>query len=122
MFTIVPIFMGAIFIFVLGGIILTAIKGIGQWSYNNGQPILTSPARVIAKRTDVRTRHSSLNDDDSFHHHDHTYTDYYVTFELPSGERREIEVGGQEYGMLAEGDQGDFTFQGTRYKGFIRRL
>jgi hypothetical protein len=121
MFTIVPIFIGAIFIFVLGGIILTAIKGIGQWNYNNGQPVLTSPARVVAKRTDVSTSHSNLHSDDSFHHHDHTSTSYYVTFELASGERREVQVGGQEYGMLAEGDQGDFTFQGTRYKGFVRR-
>lgn len=28
---------------------------------------------------------------------------------------------GGEYGMLAEGDFGDLSFQGTRYLGFERR-
>lgn len=121
-FTIVPLIIGAGFVFVIGSMIFAAGKGIAQWNYNNDQPILTSPARVVTKRTNVSTSHSNLHSDNSLHHHDHTSTDYYVTFELSSGERREVQVGGQEYGMLAEGDQGDFTYQGTRYKGFVRRL
>ena len=31
-----------------------------------------------------------------------------------------VEAGVVEYGMLAEGDRGRLTFQGTRYKGFER--
>ena len=32
----------------------------------------------------------------------------------------EMNVGGQDYGMLAEGDVGKLTFQGTRYLNFER--
>ena len=32
----------------------------------------------------------------------------------------ELHVSGSEYGMLAEGDRGFLTFQGTRYLGFER--
>ena len=43
------------------------------------------------------------------------------TFQVASGDRMELLVGGREYGMLAEGDFGELTFQGTRYLGFERR-
>jgi hypothetical protein len=32
----------------------------------------------------------------------------------------ELHVSGQEYGLLAEGDFGSLTYQGTRYLGFVR--
>ena len=31
-------------------------------------------------------------------------------------------VSGLEYGMIAEGDEGKLTFQGTRYLSFDRKL
>ena len=46
------------------------------------------------------------------------YTDYFVTFELENGKRLELRVKDREYGMLAEGDRGVLTYQGTRYLGF----
>lgn len=45
---------------------------------------------------------------------------YYVTFQFESGDRMEFQVYGSEYGMLAEGDEGKLTFQGTRYLSFER--
>lgn len=33
----------------------------------------------------------------------------------------EFSVGGSDYGLLAEGDIGKLSFQGTRYLGFERR-
>lgn len=48
------------------------------------------------------------------------YTRYYVTFEFESGDRLELMVDGSEYGLLAEGDNGMLSFQGTRYLGFVR--
>ena len=45
---------------------------------------------------------------------------YYVTFQVESNDRMEFEVSGTEYGMLAEGDSGELTFQGTRYLNFRR--
>ena len=49
-----------------------------------------------------------------------TNTMYYVTFQMESGDRMEFQVSGIEYGMLAEGDTGELTFQGTRYLAFER--
>ena len=45
---------------------------------------------------------------------------YYVTFQVESGDRMELQMTGSEYGMLAEGDRGRLTFQGTRYVSFER--
>ena len=50
----------------------------------------------------------------------HTFTTYYVTFQVESGDRMELTVDGSEYGMLVEGDIGKLSFQGTRYLGFQR--
>lgn len=48
-------------------------------------------------------------------------TRYYVTFQVDSGDRMELPMTGSEYGMLAEGDVGKLTFQGTRYLSFERK-
>ena len=105
---------------IIGGVILVAfVKGIAEWNHNNGQPVLTVPARLVAKRTNVSSSSSMMDSDDSFRRN-RTSTWYYVTYELDSGERREFGVRGQEYGLLAEGDVGMLTYQGTRYKGFMR--
>lgn len=106
-----------VFVIVIGTFIVTAIRGIGQWSKNNNSPRLTVPATVVTKRTNVtRHHHGGANG----HHHHHTSTTYYVTFQVESGDRMELHVSGAEYGMLAEGDNGSLTFQGTRYHGFER--
>lgn len=98
-------------------IIFTFAKAIGQWHKNNNSPRLTVPATVVSKRTNV-TRHRSTGA--GGHHYHHTHTTYYVTFEFESGDRFELCVDGEEYGMLVEGDVGSLTFQGTRYLSFER--
>lgn len=118
MFTIVPIIITLVFIFVFGTIIVSAIKGAKQWKYNNEQPVLTVEARIVGKRADVSTHHHS-NGDNMGHHH-HSSTTYYVTFEVQSGDRMEFRISANEYGMLVESDLGSLTFQGTRYLGFNR--
>ncbi|RDI45801.1 DUF2500 domain-containing protein [Falsibacillus pallidus] len=117
-FTLGPIFIGVIFIIVIGGIIFSIIKGISQWSHNNKQPKLTVDAKVVSKRDEV-SRHSHNHDG---HHHHSTSTNYYATFEVESGDRMEFQVDGSEFGMLAEGDKGTLSFQGTRYLGFERSI
>ena len=94
--------------------VITFIRGIGQWNKNNHSPRLTVEARVASRRKDVSHHH------DANTHIDHHTTWYYVTFEVESGDRMEFGVSGSEYGMLAEGDYGRLTFQGTRYLGFER--
>ena len=49
-----------------------------------------------------------------------TFTSYYVTFQVESGDRMEFEVDGSDYGLLVQGDIGKLSFQGTRYLGFER--
>lgn len=106
-----------VFVLVIGTFIVTAVRGISQWNKNNNSPRLTVSALVVAKRTNVtRHHHGGANG----HHHHHTSTTYYVTFQVESGDRMELHVAGNEYGMLVEGDQGNLSFQGTRYLGFER--
>ena len=106
------------FFLVFGIFIATAVKGISRWNKNNHSPRLTVPATVVTKRTNVSHHHH--NHGTTGMHHTTRSTTYYVTFQVESGDRMELHVTGQEFGLLVEGDQGKLTFQGTRYLGFER--
>lgn len=120
MFDAVPVFIGIIFVFVIGMFIFTAVKGVNQWQKNENSPQLSVPAIVKVKRTNVN-RHTHHHNGDMHHTSHSTSTTYYVTFEFESGDRSEFRVSGKEFGLLAEGDFGILTFQGTRYLGFERK-
>ena len=117
-FNLFPVMFGVVFFLIVGAFLFTAVKGIGTWNKNNNSPRLTVSAVVVAKRADV-----------SHHHHANTgaggghissSTQYYATFQVESGDRMEFSVSGAEYGLLAEGDRGRLSFQGTRYLSFER--
>ena len=118
-FGLISIFGSLIFLVVFGMFIVIAVKGISQWNKNNHSPRLTVPATVVAKRTNVSHHHH--NHGGAGMHHSSTSTSYYVTFQVESGDRMELHVTGQEFGMLIEGDRGMLSFQGTRYLGFERK-
>ena len=103
--------------------IVTAVKGISTWNKNNNSPRLTVEATVVSKRqnVDVHHHHNAGDTTGAQGMYTTTSTTYYVTFQVASGDRMELCVDGREYGMLAEGDFGELTFQGTRYLGFERR-
>ena len=104
------------FVLITSVFAITFFKGIKEWNKNNHSPRLTVPATVVAKRTNVsRHRHGG---NDTLHT---TSTTYFATFQFESGDRLELMMDGYAYGMLVEGDEGDLTFQGTRYLGFERR-
>ncbi len=107
-----------IFVLVIGVFIFNIVRGISQWDKNNNSPRLKVPAVIVAKRTDVSVHHhgDSMNSV-----HNTRSTTYYVTFQVESGDRMELQVNGSEYGMLVEGDHGNLSFQGTRYLGFERQ-
>ena len=107
-----------VFFAIFGMFIVFAVKGISQWNKNNHSPKLTVPAKVVAKRTNV-SHHNHNHGTTGMHHTTHSTT-YYVTFQVESGDRMELHVAGQEFGLLVEGDEGKLTFQGTRYLGFER--
>lgn len=112
------------FVAVFGIIMVTIVKGIGTWNRNNQSPRLTVHAVIVAKRTNV-SRHNRANAGDisgAHGYHSTFSTTYYVTFQVESGDRMELSVSGPEYGMLAEGDEGELSFQGTRYLGFERMI
>lgn len=103
--------------------IVTAVRGISTWNKNNHSPRLTVEATVVSKRQNTSVHHHNNAGDATGAHgiHTTTSTTYYATFQVASGDRMELHVGGREYGMLAEGDFGELTFQGTRYLGFARQ-
>jgi len=110
-----------IFLLVIGFFIFIFARIIGQKQQNDRSPRLTVSATVVSKRGDVTVHH---HDHDGMHHHTSSTT-YYATFlgeNVPRhGDRMELPVPATEYGLLIEGDEGDLTFQGTRFLSFDRR-
>jgi len=119
MSSIIPVIVVMGFIAVICFMIVVAVKGGMQWNRNNNSPLLSVAVKIVAKRTSVSTHHHHHGNDMSMHHMSASST-YYATFELENGDRMELRIPNKEAGMLAEGDTGRLTFQGTRYKGFER--
>lgn len=73
---------------------------LGTRNKNKNMPQVTAGAVVIGRRE--------------------TASGYFVAFQLDSGERIELNVDTNAYGMLVDGERGMVTFQGTRCLGFQR--
>ena len=98
------------FVAILGMILVTFVRE----NRNNHSPRLTVEAAVVAKRQSFSSHRSG----DELH--TTASTRYFATFQVESGDRMELQMSGQDYGMLVEGDRGRLTFQGTRYLDFQR--
>ncbi|MBR7175202.1 MAG: DUF2500 domain-containing protein [Clostridia bacterium] len=112
-----------ILIAVFGILVVGAIgRGLWVWNRNNHSPRQTVGARVVTKRMKVSGfGHTTMGRVSVMHDMGTTTrTRYFATFELEDGRRLELSVNDSEYSMLAEGDQGRLSFQGTRYLGFER--
>ncbi len=117
-----PAIFTVMFVTIFGIFIVQVIKGAADWHRNNQSPRLSVGATIVAKRQNT-THHTHPNAGDvsgAHGYHTTSSTRYYVTFQVESGDRMELSVPGREYGMLAEGDAGKLTFQGTRYLSFDR--
>lgn len=110
LFVLVPV----VIVCIVAVVVFQMAKALSEWADNNSKPILAAPARVTAKRAETGGNVSQQNGGS-------VSTWYYATFELESGERMEFLVPGPQFGLLAEGDRGTLTYQGTRYHGFERR-
>ena len=106
-----------VFLAVIVLIVLFIAKGVMQWFRNNASPVLSVEARVVNLRMKVSGGMHTAGDNLSA---SGASTYYYATFEAESGDRMELAVGDEEYGLLAQGDTGSLTYQGTRYLGFQR--
>ncbi len=111
-----------VFALVIGVFIFVIVLGIARWTKNNNSPRLSVPASAVSKRT----RYSSNMHTHTGSMHNHMmhggHTTYYVTFQFDSGDRTELPLLGDEYGLIAEGDVGTLTFQGTRFISFERNV
>ncbi len=115
--------------FILFGVVVIiiaaqVIRGIAQWHRNNQSPQLTVPARVMTKRTSVSHHQTPMAGDATGAHGYMTTRSAacYVAFQFSDGERLELRVPEAEYGLLAEGDAGQLSYQGTRYLSFERTV
>lgn len=106
-----PVIFGLVFVAVIAMFFVTIGRSVSEWSRNNASPIMTTSAAVVAKRTQVGRTGTD---------HAHSYTNYYVTFELAGGERMEFRVKGEQYGIMVEGDSGTLSYQGSRFLAFER--
>lgn len=98
------------FIATIGLMIFMIVRSVSAQKKNDSQPKLTVPATVISKRTDLyRRRNMGMGS-----------TVYFVTFQVQSGDRIELHLSGQEFGLLQEGDRDSLTFRGREFIGFTR--
>lgn len=110
LFNLMEIFVPAMFVLVVGLMVVMVIRNVAEWGRNNASPRLSSPATVVGKRE----RHYS-------HHNGGGGTTYYATFQFENGDRLELRLPDRDAGLLAEGDRGVLHFQGTRFLGFERQ-
>ncbi|GAA1975503.1 hypothetical protein GCM10009817_14630 [Terrabacter lapilli] len=128
------VFFGVVATVVVGTFVFTAVKLFSRWRADQAAPLRSIDAMVVSRRTDVRRSTRPIGGpvagpaDGSAGAPmaaatvaTSTSTSYFVTFEEPSGERRELQVRGRDYGQLTEGDRGHLIHQGSRYKGFTRQ-
>ncbi len=108
-FSLFPVLFFAVFILVFGAILTTLLRNVRRWRQDNASPVLTVPAKITGKRTQVSGGRNTM-----------ASTRYYATFEVESGDRMELAMTGEQYALLAEADLGKLTFQGARYLGFER--
>ena len=110
MFSIMEVLFPLFFLafFVVFFIIL--FRSLKQWNRNNHSPRLTVEATVVGRRG----HRSGGGPNHSAH------TSYYITFQVESGDRMELQIPANEYGYIVEGDKGRLTFQGTRFLSFER--
>lgn len=103
----------SIFFLIIGVLVYTVGKNLIQWNRNNNSEIITARAKVIDKRSEIRVgggHNSSV----------HTSSRYYISFEFDNRERIELPVKGNVSGVIMIGDEGELTYQGTRFKEFNR--
>ncbi len=97
----------------------TFVNGVKEWKTNNQSPRLTVEAVLRSKRSNVQ-HNNHFNDHHDGHSTSTSSTTYFATYEFESGDRSEFRLSSKEYGLLAEGDAGHLTFQGTRFIDCIR--
>ena len=100
----------ALLFMIISAIVVYLFQHFTQWQRNRNAPRLIVGADVISKRSDLRFDESGES---------MAAGDYFVTFEMESGDRMEFRLPGHDFRRIAEGDFGRLTFQGSRYIAFM---
>ena len=98
------------FILVTVGFGIVFSKMISTGRSNKAAPRLRVRAKVLAKRTRIAGARNS----------GHVRNVCYATFEVEGGDRVELLIPWERYGLLIEGDRGYLTFKGTNFVSFER--
>lgn len=106
------VIIGIFFLLVIALIVASIIRGGLQWRKDHTGPTSTETAYLRAKRAKAV---GGGNDTA-------VRSQYFVTVESLSGERRELRVDERIYGLLIEGDRGECVTQGGRLVSFKRQL
>ncbi len=118
-FGFMTVFMVLFFLAFFAILFVIIFKAVTTWSHNNRSPLLTVNVTVVAKRDQMDVRGGHVGSD-AHMYSAHSYHRYYVTFQVESGDRLELEVPGNEFGYIIEGDKGKLSFKGTRFVSFDR--
>lgn len=102
----IKIFVLVLILLFLLVILYAIIRGLVIWISNNAAEPVQRNCTVIHKRTDVWG-----SDSESNAHH-------YITFEFEDNTRIELQVSFNKYRFVSIGDQGQLSYQGTRFKEF----
>ena len=102
--------LGGVFLFFIGTFIGITTRGILRLPKSSNSPRIPVQARVVTKRTYTGGRRGDTA----------AAASYYITFEFPSGNRKELYVPHQEFGLIDDGDDGILTSQGSRFISFER--
>lgn len=116
MFTLVPLFIGIVFVIVIIGLISNGAR----YMKNARSPRSSAYARIVSKRTEVRGRTNHHHHDGMMHTSNSSRTYYYITLEYDNGERKEYLDVKNLYGLVMEGDTGYAAVQGDWIVAFER--
>jgi len=106
------IFGGLVVTLAIGVFLYVIIKGLSTWTSNNAASLQTQNCKVVDKRTQVWGGSGDSS----------ATTNYFITFEFADHSRVELPVNTNHFGIIVVGDQGELTYQGTRFKDFKRIL
>ena len=106
MFLIMFCFVSVFSIIIFSFVIRAFLRYFRHQKQVDRMPQQSAHARVVTKRSRIWGEHS--------------HTAYYATFEFDSRQRIELNLSGEQFGLLAEGDDGTLTYQGDRFVNFQR--
>jgi len=104
------------FIIIIGIMVISVVREIIKWKYNNKQPQNSFEVSIIAKRD------SGMFSRRGGRFYLNLTIEYYITFKfLHDGSKKEFCLSSIKGEKIKIGDSGILTLQGTRYIGFEKQ-